>query len=183
LEGSPNSSEHLGTADMARLLEEFRQRPDAALNAADFNPHLAACATCREQFEDLASLERQLTSLRSVKSGPREGDCPRVEVWREIACAPTPAGETLVYIEHASRCDHCGPLLRDAVSESTVLNGELSEEERERIASLESAHARWQQKLAQRIAGTQHSKPDRESPRWWQGGRAVRVWQWREQRF
>jgi CHAT domain-containing protein len=168
LEGSPNSSEHLGTADMARLLEEFRQRPDTALNAADFNPHLAACATCREQFEDLASLERQLTSLRSVKSGPREGDCPRVEVWREIACAPTPAGETLVYIEHASRCDHCGPLLRDAVSESTVLNGELSEEERERIASLESAHARWQQKLAQRIAGTQHSKPDRESPRWWQ---------------
>jgi CHAT domain-containing protein len=153
---------------MARLLEEFRQRPDTALNAADFNPHLSACATCREQFEDLALLERQLKSLRSDKSGPREGDCPKVEVWREIACAPTPPGETLAYIEHASRCDHCGPLLRDAVSESTVLNADLTEEERERIASLESAHARWQQKLAERIAGTQHSKPDRESTRWWQ---------------
>ncbi len=168
MEGSPNPGEHLGTAEMARLLEESRRRPDTALNPAEIHPHLAACASCREQFEDLAPLERQLKSLRSAKPASSDGDCPFAEVWREIAGTPTPPDQTLAYIEHASHCDHCGPLLRDAVSEFTALNRELTEEERKQIASLESAGADWQQKLAQRIAGTEHSKPDRESARWWQ---------------
>ncbi len=47
------------------------------------------------------------------------------------------------------------------------LNGEITEREQTLIAILESARAEWQQRLAQQIAGTQHSGPDRESkPRW-----------------
>jgi len=91
-----------------------------------------------------------------------------MDSWREIAGGLTPASETLTRIEHASRCDHCGPLLRSAVGELAELNAELTAAEQTRIASLESASVEWQQKLAQRIAGSPHSAPNREPGRWWQ---------------
>src|ERR1700674_5458368 len=134
-------------------------------------PHLAACPACREQFEDLAlvdrQLDRQMKGMRPAKSAPRQGDCPRPALWREIAAGLPPSGETLIYLEHASRCDHCGPLLRGAVAEVSDLNGEITEAERTLIAILESARAEWHQRLAQQIAGTQGSAPDRESTPWW----------------
>lgn len=166
MEGNP--SEHIGTAEVARLLEESRRRAESVLDAADVHPHLAACPTCREQFEGLALLDRQLKNMRPAESALRQGDCPGPGVWREIAGGLTPPGQTLAYIEHASRCDYCGPLLRGAVAQLIALNGEMTEAERKHIATLESASAEWQQRLAQRITGTPHSGTDRESTPWWQ---------------
>jgi CHAT domain-containing protein/tetratricopeptide (TPR) repeat protein len=167
-----NPSEHVGTAELAKLLEEYRRRAESAPNAADTHPHLAACPACREQFEDLALLDRQLDrqmkGMRSPKSAPPQGDCPVPALWREIAGGLTPPDETLASLEHASRCDHCGPLLRGAVAEVSDLDGAITEAERTLIAILESARAEWQQRLAQQIAGTSHSGPDRESMPWWQ---------------
>jgi CHAT domain-containing protein len=169
LDRSP--SEHVGTAELAKLLEESRRRTESAPDAADVHPHLAACPACREQFDDLALLDRQLSrqmkGMRPAESPP-QGDCPGPALWREIAGGLTPPGETLAYLEHASRCDHCGPLLREAVAEVSSLNGEITEAERTLIALLESARAEWQQRLAQQIAGTSDSGPDQESMPWWQ---------------
>ena len=175
MEIDPN--EHIGTVELAKLLEESRRCAESARDAADMHPHLAACPACREQFEDLALLDRQLDrqmkSMRPAESAPRQGDCPDPVVWREIAGGLTPPGETLIYLEHASRCDHCGPLLREAVAEVSDLNGEITEAERTLIALLESARAEWQQRLAQQIARTQHSAVDRESTPWWQRWLAI----------
>jgi CHAT domain-containing protein len=169
LEIDPN--EHIGTVELAKLLEESRRRAESRLDPADLPPHLAGCPACREQFEDLALLDRQLDrqmkSMKPAESAPRHGDCPDPVVWREIAGGLTPPGETLIYLEHASRCDYCGPLLREAVAEVSHLNGEITEADRTLIAILESARAEWQQRLAQQIVGTQHSGPDRESKPWW----------------
>jgi CHAT domain-containing protein/cytochrome c-type biogenesis protein CcmH/NrfG len=174
---SSSSNEHIDTAELARLLEESRLRADPLLDAAGMRPHLAVCATCRGQFEELASLDRQLgrqpKSLRPTNSSQRQKDCPDAVVWREIAGGPTPATETLVRIKHASQCDHCGPLLRDAVTEFAGLNAKLTEAERTHIESLESAHPEWQQRLAQRIAGALHSQPHRENTPWWRKGLGV----------
>ena len=171
MEIDPN--EHIGNAELAKLLEESRLCAESVLDAADVHPHLAACPSCREQFEGLAlldrQLDRQLKRMRPAKSTLRQGDCPGAAVWREIAGGLTPPDETLAYIEHASRCDYCGPLLRGAVAELSDLNGEITEAERKHIALLESARAEWQQKLAQRITGTSHSGPDWESVPWWRG--------------
>lgn len=168
-----NHNGHIGDAELAKLLEESRQGTEAVLDAADVHPHLAACPTCREQFEGLALLDRQLKSLRPAKSALRQGDCLDPAMWRAIAGGLTPPDRTLGSIEHASRCDHCGPLLRGAIAELTDLNREITEAERKQIATLESARAEWQQRLAQRIAGTPHSGPDRESTPWWQRWLAV----------
>jgi CHAT domain-containing protein/tetratricopeptide (TPR) repeat protein len=168
--GNPNG--HIGAAELANLLEESRRSAES-LEAADVHPHMAACSTCREQFEGLASLDRQLESLRPVESGRARGDCPGSGVWREIAGGLTPNGETLACIEHASRCDYCGRLLRGAMAELADQNGEITAAERDHIATLVSASAEWQQTLVQRITGTQHSGPDRGSTPWWQRWRTV----------
>jgi CHAT domain-containing protein/tetratricopeptide (TPR) repeat protein len=160
-----NPNGHIGTAELAKLLEESRRSAEP-LDAADVHLHLAACLACREQFEELASLDRQLESIRPAESRLPQGDCPGQAVWHEIAGGVTSPSQTLTYIEHASRCDYCGPQLRGAVAELTDLNGEITEAERKHILTLESARAEWQQQLAQRITATQHSRPDRGSTPW-----------------
>jgi CHAT domain-containing protein len=162
-----NSSEHIAGAELARLLEDSRRRA-GSVDAANTHPHLKACATCREEFEELALLDRQLANMRTAGSGSPKSDCPDWHVWREIAGGLTPPDETLANIEHASRCDYCGPLLREAVVELANLDGELTEAERNHIASLESANAEWQQRLAQRITGTLQSNRDQKAVPWWQ---------------
>src|SRR5260370_26199824 len=105
-------SEHIGTADLAKLLEESRQRADSALDAPNVHPHLAVCPTCREQYEELALLERQLDrqlSSKPVESAQRESDCPAPGVRREISGALTQSDTTHPHVEHASHCDYSAP--------------------------------------------------------------------------
>jgi hypothetical protein len=138
LVGNPN--EHIGTVELAKLLEESRRRAES-LDAADVHPHLAVCPTCRELFEGLAALGRQLESIRPAESRLPQGDCPGTDVWRKIAGGLTPSDQTLACIEHASRCDYCGPLLRGAMTELADLNGEITAAERKQITTLASASA------------------------------------------
>ena len=170
MQGNSDSTAHIGTVELARLLEESRRLGEPIGNGADIHPHLATCASCREQFEQVATLDRQLKSLRPANSDVQTSDCPSPGVWREIAGGITPADQTLAWVGHASRCDHCGPRLRDALAELTVLNRELNDGERKEIASLESASPQWQQRLAQRVAGAVTSKDDGKSAAaaWWQ---------------
>ncbi|HXM10072.1 MAG TPA: CHAT domain-containing protein [Terriglobales bacterium] len=175
MEANPN--EHINAAELAKLLEESRQRTQSALNMSapnivDTHPHLATCTTCRQQFDDLSSVDRQLDRQLKGRNGAepalRQVDCPRAEVWREISGGSTSPDETLAYVEHASRCDRCGSLLRAAVAEFINLNGEMTEAERGYIATLASAQAEWQQSLARRITGTPPARLRRESGPWWQ---------------
>ena len=163
-----NAIEHIGNTELATLLEESRRCPDS-VDTANVHPHLAVCPACREQFEGLALLDRQLKGMKPAESALRQGDCTGHAMWREIAGGLTPPDQTLPYIEHASRCDYCGPLLREAVAELSDLHGETTEAERKRIATLESTRAEWQQKLTQRITRTSHAGRDRKSIPWWRG--------------
>jgi CHAT domain-containing protein len=162
-----NSKEHIGTAELAKLLEESRGRPDGAPDAAVAHPHLAGCGRCREQYEGLRLLNRQLESISAPQSSERRGSCPDHTVWREIAGGITPPDQTLVCLEHASRCGQCGPLLRQAVADLTALKGEMTDAERKHIATLESAREEWQHSLVQRITGTRNSTRADRPAAWW----------------
>jgi CHAT domain-containing protein/tetratricopeptide (TPR) repeat protein len=170
LEESPNSSSssssnvHIGPAELARLLEQSRRRTETKQAVVDMHPHFAACSMCRDQFEELAALDRRLMSMRPVELAPRLGDCPEPGVWVEIAGGLTADDQTLASLEHASRCDHCGPLLRAAMSEFSELNEQLSAEDERQIAALTSASVPWQKGLAHQIAATSRG----ESASWWQ---------------
>lgn len=158
---------HLAMPELAKLLEEARQHADSELRAAEVHPHLAVCSTCREQLESLAELDVQLRNLRAGEPVAQNSDCPGAEVWSEIAGGLTEQDQTLAYLEHASRCDHCGPLLRAAVVQLGGLNQELTDAEREQIARLESARPEWQLRLAERISGSPRLGPVSRGS-WWQ---------------
>lgn len=160
-----DSKEHIGAAELGRLLEECRAHPESQINARELHSHLASCMSCGEQFEGLALLERQLISGGQPQSTVSHSDCPGLEFWREVAAGLTPSEEVLGRIEHASRCGYCGPLLHQAVAELIALNGEMTEEERKHVAILESTRAEWQRNLAQRITAASSSKT--QPPSWW----------------
>jgi len=166
LESNPN--QHLEMPELASLLERSRQSPSAEFRPEEAHPHFALCGACREQFESLAGLDRelksQLGSLQGSESRALGAECPGVEVWNEIAGGLTGPESALRYVEHASRCDCCGPRLRAAVEEVIDLNGELTDSEREKITSLDSARLEWQMKLAERISGSPRSDRSRT---WW----------------
>ncbi len=161
----PEKSGHLGESELAKLLEMARQR-SVGPDLAQIHPHFAVCDDCRQQFEVILAFERQLKNSKQDLSAPRQSDCPSKEAWHQIAAGLAPSDRTLVCVEHASRCDHCGSLLREAVAEVSGLSPEITNAEREQIAALDSARLQWQQRLGQRIAGATLGASGRES-RWW----------------
>jgi len=163
------SNEHLERSTLSKLLDELRQQQDGKeLDLSQIHPHLTQCTSCCDQLEALA-VEGGWTDLRVRQIGSRKTDCPKDEIWDQVAGGLVEASETLVYIDHASRCDHCGPLLRKAVEAfvdpNLDLTKELSEAERAQVANLESNHPEWQMRLAQRISGTVRS--GQSGMPWW----------------
>jgi CHAT domain-containing protein/tetratricopeptide (TPR) repeat protein len=160
-------NQHLEQSDLAKLLEELGRRPEGGeLELAELHPHLPECAACCERLESLA-IEGGWRNIRVSRLGSRKADCPAEEVWDQVAGGLVEPDQTLRYIEHASRCDHCGPLLRTAVEvfvDPTLdLAKELSEAERTQIAGLESTRPEWQMRLAERISGTTRASRSRQA--------------------
>jgi CHAT domain-containing protein/cytochrome c-type biogenesis protein CcmH/NrfG len=162
-----HSNEHIAAAEMARLLENSRQQLDSASGAEDLHPHLASCSLCRDQFQELTELDRRIRNTRTTEPSTLDLDCPAPRMWREIAGGLTPSEDTLTCVAHASRCDHCGPLLRHAISEFSNLNADLTDAERKYIAALDSANAEWQERLAHQITVTRSLSPDQRFAPWW----------------
>src|SRR5580692_5606365 len=100
---------------MARLLENSRQRMDSVSGSAGLHPHLTACSTCRQQFEDLELLDRRIENTRPIEPVTSPHDCPPLTIWREVAGGLIGPEETLSFVAHASRCGRCGPSLRQAI--------------------------------------------------------------------
>jgi CHAT domain-containing protein len=157
--------QHLSTTELADLVEAVRQRGPSIPRPKDLNPHLAACPACRDQFEELVLLDRQLQKLRSSEPALHQADCPDPTLWREIAAGVMPPKQALAHIHHASRCDHCGPLLSEAVADVANLNKATAEAEQAEIGTLASAQPDWQRDIAERMAGTTRVGPS-PAP-WW----------------
>jgi len=159
-------NQHLSAAELAELAEAVRQRGPSIPRTEDVNPHLAVCSACRERFEEHVFLDRQLEKLKSSEPVLYQADCPDSALWREIAAGVTPPKQALAHIHHASGCDHCGPLLREAVAEVCDLNTATTEAEQAEIQTLASAQPEWQRDIAERMAGTRRVGPS-PAP-WWQ---------------
>jgi CHAT domain-containing protein/cytochrome c-type biogenesis protein CcmH/NrfG len=164
-----DANEHLGRSVLIKLLDELRQREDhKELNLAQIHPHLTQCQACCEQLEAMA-IEGGWGNIRVTWPEAPQVGCPNDETWDEVAGGLVEPDQTLIYIEHASRCDHCGPLLRNAVERFVDPNldiaKELTEAERARVESLESSRPEWQMRLAERISGTARSS--RQLAPWW----------------
>ena len=96
-------------------------------------------------------------------SDPSEPDCPPPSVWYEIAGGSMIPDQAYVYLEHASGCDTCAALLREAVAD---LNDETTESEINDLASLASASPEWQKRLVLQITGKRPPEPISPWRRW-----------------
>ena len=82
-------------------------------------------------------------------AGERRPECPGEDKWAAVAAGIGSADEASLLIEHASGCDYCGHLLREA---SEDLNPEISANELEVIRQLPSSTDGWQRHLGRRMA-------------------------------
>ena len=127
--------------------------------------HLAVCERCQLRLEERENIVRQWASLRESAAG-RQPDCPPEEVWMEIA-AGIFAKEEERYLDHAAKCDHCGPLLRSA---GDAVNFEPSPDDEEFLSTLASASPAWQQSIARTLSGASRaSRSSKTSRRWLMG--------------
>jgi len=80
--------------------------------------HLRSCADCRSKAVRYRLLISRSFNADSPAPVPPRADCPKDNDvdWREVATGQLPELKARQLITHAAFCDHCGPLLRAAVS-------------------------------------------------------------------
>ena len=89
----------------------------------------------------------QIALLKPTARGTKGRQCPPGDVWLDIA-AGFANQDSEKYLNHAAECDQCGPLLRQAKDDFA---DDLTPEESLKVASLPSANADWQRRLAQSL--------------------------------
>jgi hypothetical protein len=87
----------------------------------------------------------------------RGSECPPDSEWPLVAAGLKEMQRAEVLLRHAAACDHCGPLLRQAVED---FSDDLTAEEETMLTRLETSQPGWQERMAReaRQIFTQASK-------------------------
>ena len=96
--------------------------------------HLQGCADCSHKVADYRELLARSPNVAVSESAIMRERCPKPDDvdWGEIAAGLWPELKARQLIMHAAQCDHCGPLLRAALS----VDDEPSPEEAKLLAQL-----------------------------------------------
>jgi CHAT domain-containing protein len=128
--------------------------PQGAEEAAS---HMEQCEVCRSMAATYAAVQSRLASLKTVVVCSRSAVCPPDDEWLSVAARLLPPEQISRDMEHAAICDHCGPLLRQAMDDFA---DELTSDEQVILNSLKSTTATWQRALASRLGpGAQDDLP------------------------
>jgi CHAT domain-containing protein/tetratricopeptide (TPR) repeat protein len=168
---------HLTIEQIARLAD-WRTvetlRPIDAKLLEDAQAHLASCEKCHEQVAREERAGRTLLALAGSSMSERTERCPESKVLYELVGGFLSERDAERVIRHTAGCDHCGPLLKRAVSD---LSPEQTEEERSELAALKSSNPKWQEEFAQRLArGRGNAKVLNEQAKSTPGGRWPFAW-------
>ena len=116
--------------------------------------HIESCADCGRRVGMHRQVQREISELHQSYAGHRDRDCPEGVDWLSVAAGLLPAVESRKLMSHASQCDHCGPLLREA---SADLSEDASPQELQMLNELLSANEGWQQQIAKKMTNASHS--------------------------
>ncbi len=157
---------HFTNEQMDELLR-FVVNDDAAgsqdlLRQTDVHAHLNSCPECRSWFQAEEAYLKELRALRIPGSGNKREDCPSEEIWLQLAgnCVEQ---DSALYLDHASHCDYCSRLLREAMED---MQGPIDGDERKQLAELERRADTWPiraQALFQRANASERVGPDHAS--------------------
>jgi tetratricopeptide (TPR) repeat protein len=151
---------HLSPEELAFLSGERESGSGGDYDPAQSEAHAESCSTCDTRLRSYRSLQANLRKLAVFVAAKQTSECPSVRIWSALAAGRTSVTEARNLLAHASKCDHCGPMLRAATQE---MNPETSAEEQNLIRLLPSADAAWQRALAEkmsRVASSRAVTPD-----------------------
>lgn len=139
--------------------------PEDALREA--YRHVESCQECSRKVHVQKSLQDALSRVPAAAKAAPAADCRQNFDWVGLAAGTVPESETKELMKHAAQCDHCGPLLRAAV---TTLSDDATPEEETLLANLTSARPEWKSKMAQALQAAARPSQGRElRPSWWTG--------------
>jgi CHAT domain-containing protein/tetratricopeptide (TPR) repeat protein len=133
----------------------------------DVQRHVESCGDCRRKLQTHRDVQGEISRLGSTKSLLDDEKCPKDADWLDLVAGLLPEAKAEELMSHAAQCDHCGPLVRDAVE---TLSDEATAAEANMMAGLSSARPEWQKALAGklgRVAQNIGAVPDRTP--WWRG--------------
>jgi anti-sigma factor RsiW len=95
---------------------ETQEIPATALREAWW--HAEACPECSGKVSKYGQLLKRPLDVRVPDAAPLGNACSTLQDddWRDIAAGVWPESKATQLIAHAAFCDHCGPMLRRAVS-------------------------------------------------------------------
>jgi CHAT domain-containing protein len=134
--------------------------------------HLSQCLECRRRLEDRIAANRRLTQLKTSVFEARGDSCPTDEQWMRVAAGIENNEVSKQMLDHAADCDHCGSLLRQSLAD---FSNDMTSDENNLLAGLDSARPEWQRALVQRLtatprsmsaAATQHPTPAKTNQAW-----------------
>ncbi|MFL6313288.1 MAG: CHAT domain-containing protein [Terriglobales bacterium] len=151
---------------------------DQSVSDERVEAHLADCASCRNRLLDFHRHRFALLSGPAPDAKPTDSaladsnsanpkypadpqvrtaatpECPSDDTLRQLAAGLTPGALAAQLTQHASTCDHCGPLLR---TYTEIFSDDFTPEEQAALANLQSSSAEWQKNTARQMleaAGT-----------------------------
>jgi CHAT domain-containing protein/tetratricopeptide (TPR) repeat protein len=170
---------HLNSSQIEELLRLDSGNAEGVVDRGNENAriHLNTCEICQCRLRAEQEAVGRLAPLKAGTAKARGPLCPSEELWLKVASGVAPHGSE-TYISHASECDHCGPLLREAAEDFL---DELTPSEEMFIAGLKSATPEWHTSLVSKLIPKDHlSMPEepedllpRGSP---SGSKAGRGW-------
>lgn len=114
--------------------------------------HLATCADCKSFADRLCQADALFQSAVSntwMTTSPSPGeDCVDESLWSRVATGLVGEEDAIRLLQHAARCDRCGPLLKESMEQ---LEQAPTLEEQETLLKLPSAMPAWQRRLAERL--------------------------------
>jgi len=181
-----HSERHLDGIEIDALLSAPDQKVDSDLisdrTLGEVRRHAASCQDCDRKVQMHRSVQSEIARLASPMATPADAQCPLEESWLRVAAGLVPAAETKDFLNHAAKCGHCGPLLRQAAD---ALSDETTPKEERMLAELRSAQLKGKTDLAAKLrpsprqsvgSGQEHNRFWESSltwPRWAFAGLAI----------
>jgi CHAT domain-containing protein/tetratricopeptide (TPR) repeat protein len=164
------SEKHLDDSEMDALVSPPKRAPGSGQISEpllrEARRHLDSCQDCSRKVQMHESVQGELSRLAKQGKVPPSPDCPGDVNWLEVAAGLLPETKTREFMQHASQCGHCGPLLRsaaDALSDGATAN------EEELLAGLGSAQSQWQRNMAGELRKHVHARQRKPERSGWQG--------------
>lgn len=124
-------------------------------SSEDVEAHLSQCESCLGRLLEWQRTQFRIGEADAMRPKPY-ADCPKESALQEVAAEMASPETSTRVLQHASQCDHCGPLLKQYLED---FSDELSPEIEALIDQLPFSQPQWQRHMAHEIARKLRPEP------------------------